>query len=409
MLRHGAGGDRRWGGVHGWVLLPVLVVLLVACGLAPPSRPPQGEPATSILPAPAQRDPTPDVPATPASSPVGSKTHDPNPTPEGSPSAVPTVPGETPLPTVAGLSSAEVASLASLEQVDDYPLYVMHYYDSDGASSRPLPDVPAGPTWGCSLFAALGDEASLLYGRNFDWEYSPALLLFAHPDDGYDSVAMVDLGYFVSDAVVSTLTTAPLELRRSLLNVLVWPFDGMNEHGLTVGMAAVPDSPLPHDAALPTLGSLEMIREILDHARDVDEALELMQSHNVSMWGGPAIHYLIADPLGRAVLVEYYEGEMHVLQSQAPWHLATNHYRVVLTDDAGTPEPEPCWRYDRLEAALTEAAGRLKLDEALALLADVQQPSTQWSVVYDMGAREVHVAMGGDYADVHTFRLAPTP
>jgi penicillin V acylase-like amidase (Ntn superfamily) len=26
------------------------------------------------------------------------------------------------------------------------------------------------------------------------------------------------------------------------------PFDGMNEHGLAIGMAAVPESTMPHDA-----------------------------------------------------------------------------------------------------------------------------------------------------------------
>ncbi len=34
------------------------------------------------------------------------------------------------------------------------------------------------PAWGCSLFAFFSDPQAMLYGRNFDWEYSPALLLF---------------------------------------------------------------------------------------------------------------------------------------------------------------------------------------------------------------------------------------
>ena len=37
----------------------------------------------------------------------------------------------------------------------------------------------------------------MVYGRNFDWQYSPALLLFTNPPDGYASVSMVDIEYLV--------------------------------------------------------------------------------------------------------------------------------------------------------------------------------------------------------------------
>ena len=64
----------------------------------------------------------------------------------------------------------QMATLNSLEQVDDYPLYTMRYvgpYPAQATSyepadlSRPT-IVPAQTscrvTWGCSLFATLGDE-----------------------------------------------------------------------------------------------------------------------------------------------------------------------------------------------------------------------------------------------------------
>ena len=49
--------------------------------------------------------------------------------------------------------------------------------------------------WSCTLFAALGDPNDLYFGRNFDREFSPTLLLFNHPKDGYSSVSMVDISY----------------------------------------------------------------------------------------------------------------------------------------------------------------------------------------------------------------------
>jgi hypothetical protein len=39
------------------------------------------------------------------------------------------------------------------------------------------------------------------------------------------------------------------------------------------------------------------------------------------------------------------------------------------------------------------------------LLAQVAQPSTQWSVVYGLSGGDVWVAMGGKYASVHHLSL----
>lgn len=99
-------------------------------------------------------------------------------------------------------SQDEIASLNSLERVTEYPLYTMHYYGSYRQDVHALgkinPSLILASTWtdwGCSLFAALGDGKDMFYGRNFDWRYGPALLLFTDPPDGYASVSMVDIDY----------------------------------------------------------------------------------------------------------------------------------------------------------------------------------------------------------------------
>jgi metal-dependent hydrolase (beta-lactamase superfamily II) len=305
-----------------------------------------------------------------------------------------------------GLSADEVATLGSLEMVDGYPLYTMHYYGAytrgpSWAQVSAINRTTLVSSWSCSLFAALGDANNRLYGRNFDWEFSPALLLFTHPPDGYASVSMVDISYLVPADKVQTLADLPLAERRALLRALHWPFDGMNEHGLVVGMAAVPPGGMIADPAKPTLDSLGVIRQVLDHARDVDEAVSLFESHNVDMGGGPPLHYLLADRSGRSVLVEYYQGEMILIPNDKPWHLATN----FLLSSVRDPSAGQCWRYDRIEQRLTQTQGRLSLQEAMDLLAQASQALTQWSVVYGLSTGEVQVAMGQQYDTVHTFLL----
>lgn len=309
-------------------------------------------------------------------------------------------------PRPAGLSSNEAKTLASLKQVDDYPLYTMTYYgDYTLPRTSRLPAVQgAGPVpgWACSLFTVLLDEDHRLYGRNFDWQFSPAVLLFTHPSDGYASVSMVDIEYLgFSRQKAFDLTKLPSSELKGLLNAPGIPFDGMNDQGLAIGMAAVDPGNMQADPSRQTIGSLGILREILDHARDVDEALSLIQKYNIDFAGGPPLHYLIADAKKQAVLVEFYQGEMHVFKNEQPWHSATNFLRSSVDDPRGN-----CWRYDRINDRLNETQGLLDPNSAMELLSQVAQDSTQWSVVYQMAHGEVSVAMGKDYANVQTFQLS---
>jgi hypothetical protein len=296
------------------------------------------------------------------------------------------------------LTEDEIATLGSLEKIDDYPLYTMHFHGAYD-QYRNRAGTSDSSEWACSLFAAMGDAGGMVYGRNFDWEYSPAMLLFTDPPDGYASVSMVDIGYLVEKDQVRSLTDLPLADREALLEAPFWPFDGMNEHGLVVGMAAVPASETPDDPEKEMIGSLGIMREMLDHARDVDEAIAIIESYNIVWSGGPPLHYLLADASGRAVLVEFQAGRMIVTPNEAPFHLATNHLRVTASGDGG------CWRYATLDERLAETEGRLAPQEAVDLLEAVAQGGTQWSIVYGFSSGDVHVVMGREYGTIHTLHL----
>jgi hypothetical protein len=306
----------------------------------------------------------------------------------------------------------EQTTLSSLERVDDYPLYNMHYagsYAGQGAAYQveDLPGIADAPAqcdaaWGCSLFAALGDEGSRIYGRNFDWRFSPALLLFTDPPDGYASVSMVDIEYLGFEGEDSRhLLELPLDERAALLDAPYLPFDGMNEKGLAVGMAAVPPGNMPPDPQKQTIDELRAIREILDHAATVQEAIHILGSYNIDM-GNVPIHYLIASQEGEAALVEFYQGEMHVFHNNDPWLVGTN---FLLASVTGDPRGQ-CWRYDLISKQMQELKGNIGMDEALDLLARSSQDNTQWSILYQMSSGEVQVAMGRKYsASPHSFQL----
>ncbi|MBN1642122.1 MAG: linear amide C-N hydrolase [Anaerolineae bacterium] len=300
-----------------------------------------------------------------------------------------------------------LCTLASLRRIDDYPLYVMHYYGDygftsflergirPGVSRRATPGIAA--PWGCTVFAALHPAHRALLGRNFDWHNRQTLLLFTDPPDGYASAAMVDIAY-----LGFPLEDPSWSDRRRLLDAPYWPFDGMNERGLAVGMMAVPhgrDDPAPGQV---TISALHAIRLLLDRAATLDQAIALLEEHHVIWAGGPPVHYLIADAAGHSAVVEYVAGELLVKPGDTTWQVSTN---FLLTEEQPQGANSPCWRYNRVYERLAASAGAIEPDEAMTLLGEVSQGSTVWSVLYGLSDGEIAIAMGRDYDRVHRFRL----
>jgi hypothetical protein len=318
------------------------------------------------------------------------------------------------------LTPDQLATLSSLERVDDHPMYVMRYVGTyrDSAVShiesprraaiQGLPDWFEGEPYACSLFAASDEAGAPMVGRNFDWHYHPVLLLFTDPPDAYASMSFVDLAYFVPEEAVDSLDEATIEDRVGLLETPFLPFDGMNEQGLMIGMAAVPPADMPIDPDKVTRGSIDIIRDVLDHAATVDEAVDRLTSVNVEMTGGPHIHYLVADSQGAAAVVELADGKAYVLRSERPWLYMTN---FRLSDMAEATRAETCWRYAKIGPTLEGVHGRLTTEAAMDLLESVQQASetepmgTLWSAVYELQERTVHVAVKANFDTIHTFSM----
>jgi penicillin V acylase-like amidase (Ntn superfamily) len=168
-------------------------------------------------------------------------------------------------------------------------------------------------------------------------------------------------------------------------------------------MAAVDPSPFPSDPRKPTIGSLRIIRVLLDRARTTQEALDLIGGYNIDFSGGPPIHYLIADRAGHAAVVEYKDGAMQVVRNDRPWLAATNFYLA----GASPGQRQQDQRYATLDSALDRAAGTLSAQEAMDLLGAVAQHHTRWSVVYDLSTGDIHLAMAKRYGRLHRFQLTP--
>jgi hypothetical protein len=178
----------------------------------------------------------------------------------------------------------------------------------------------------------------------------------------------------------------------------------MNEYGLAVGMMAVPRADGPHHPGAVTLDELELMRLILDNAQDVPSALRLIQAYNVS-FGSVPIHYLLADASGNSAVLEYLDGDIHILLNGKPWQTATN---FLISQENPVGADSSCWRYNKMYATLEKASGVLDPISAMDLLQSVSQPGTtptRWSIVYDLSNHLVRLAVGRDYTTIFRFSL----
>lgn len=289
--------------------------------------------------------------------------------------------------------------LGSLKQISDHPLYELHYVGDYGFGQRAKQGArpsgwvqPALSGFACSVFAAAEGSGQRVMGRNFDWGPNPAVLLFTRPPGAYASVAMVDISYLGYDRQKTPLTDPG-----ALKNAPYLPFDGMNEHGLAVGMMAISHAEGGNDPQKVTLDELEMIRLMLDYARNVPEALQLIQGYNVD-FGSVPIHYLISDAAGNSAVIEYLDGKPVVLPNTAPWQVSTN---FLISVEKPQGANSSCSRYNQLSTTLARTNGQLGNTHPMDLLKGVSQANTRWSVVYHLATGKVSLVMGRNYDQVY--------
>lgn len=250
-------------------------------------------------------------------------------------------------------------------------------------------------SFGCASFVCSNAEGDTLMGRNFDYDETDELVIYNKPKNGYASYSFADLT--VLD--VSRYKTSPDSLEGRLY-MLAAPYacvDGVNEAGLAASILELRNGETHEDNGKKDMLIYCAIRIILDKCATVDEAVSLLEKHDIHTDIDVSYHLNIADKSGRSVVVEWLDGEMSVLELSA----VTN---SVLTPGAHFDEGEPDDRLAVLNNKLEQNAGMLTEDEARDLLKEVSQTRwTEWSCVYNLNDFSVTVYLDMDYSKGYTF------
>ncbi|MCI8759915.1 MAG: linear amide C-N hydrolase [Clostridia bacterium] len=302
----------------------------------------------------------------------------------------------------------ELKTLKSFIKIDDYGMYKMTYYGDYGfddflkqgatndkdiekfVTKKLLKGIPIKfnvTDSGCTAFITKNENKDIIFARNFDFTYAPSMQLYTNPQNGYSSVSTVNLSFIGYSE--DYLPTKGISLNNFLtLSAPYLPFDGMNEKGVTIALLAVPEVQMESNENKITLNTTTAIRLVLDKASNVDEAIELLKNYNIYFSADVYCHYLIADSTGKSVIVEYYDNDLQVIETDKEYQVASNFIAYNnLNIGEGYTEFN---RYDKVVNKLEASNNSLNINDTINLLNDVGVydkdgfDKLQWSVVYNL-------------------------
>ena len=317
-----------------------------------------------------------------------------------------------PAASIAELTEDQIKTLNSITKVNGYPIYEMTYYGDYGFEDfikvgHPVGSQVASLPEGCSSFGALHAKGYKIFGRNLDLtKLYPLCIVYTQPPDGYASVSLhigVDVEYYLGDPT-------NLEYISWVLELPYMTFDGMNEYGVAVAGLNVAGEEI-YDPDKIMLSRYEMRRLVLDYARNVDEAILLIQQYNNQ--GSATVHYLVSDAHGDSAIIEYHDGQVQAYRNVESWQAATN---FMLKGSAPDSVLGSCIRYDAMYEQLYAYKGRISRwtgMNILALVARYHEPAgddlfieTVWSGIYDLTRGWLEVYPGTRFEIKERFPLA---
>ena len=242
----------------------------------------------------------------------------------------------------------------------------------------------------CTTFCMTSD-GRVLFGANYDWDAGVGMVMINKRDVAKQSFTLRPV-HWTSRFASITVNQFGRE----------FPTGGMNEAGLVVALMALGETQYPAVDDRQSVTILEWIQFQLDNSADVADVLD--RSPRIRIAGQMGLHYLVADRSGRAVTVEYLNGELvtHTGDSLPMAVLANDsydrslQYLRTISGFGGTHSvPNGIGSLERFAraASMIRQSNRSgdPVGRAFAILDSVHQPDfTKWSVVYDPGTATMY-------------------
>ena len=248
--------------------------------------------------------------------------------------------------------------------------------------------------FGCCSFACTDPSGNHLFGRNYDYKRTDALIFYTEPENGYASIAVTDLAIVNMAGDSKRHEPDSLYGRAFLRAAPLLTSDGINEAGLGVSMLSLDYTDMSQNTGKTGLYLPIAQRAILEKCASVDEAIALLGNYDIKTMVGRSFHIFITDKTGRSVVAEWVDGELKIVESKQ----VTNFFMSA-------PERDQCDRYDTIVKRLADRNGVLNSGEAMTLLMDASQNyktnKTEWSCVYDLDNFKLYFVSDRDASKVY--------
>lgn len=220
----------------------------------------------------------------------------------------------------------------------------------------------------CTAFA---DSQNMIIAKNFDWNQGHGILVSNKKGWNKKSLSAIPQKPALKwTSEYNSITFNQLGVE--------FPYNGVNEAGLSVEILWLNNSDYSKNEKLPVTNELQWIQYQLDTAATVEEAI----TNAKNLWLFPfvaKIHYFVCDYKSCAVF-SYQNRQLVINKDLQIKALANDVYADSLKVWEGGDKTA---RFSILATQLTAHPQPLEIADAFGLLEKAHLPSNQWRIVYD--------------------------
>ncbi len=270
----------------------------------------------------------------------------------------------------------------------------------------------------CTTFF-INKNGQMVFGRNYDWL------------TGNGMVCTNLRGLYKTSFKTSDGETISWQAKYGSITFNQYgkefPTGGMNEKGLVVELMWLDGTEYPQADQRPAVGVLQWIQYQLDNCSTIKELIATDKIVRIASKGTTPLHYLVADSLGNAATIEFFDGKMKVHKGEGlkMTVLANDTYessveyadRILRTSMGPTRSGSSLDRFARAcemvenfkhsSDGVSYNGAKLSLvDYSFMILDDVAQSThTKWSIVYDITNKKIYFKTL-DYPSVKNISIA---
>ena len=150
--------------------------------------------------------------------------------------------------------------------------------------------------------------------------------------------------------------------------------------------------------------STTVIRNVLDNAKNVEEAVDIFRSCNLHT-DGFAYHYMVGDASGNSAVIEFVNNEMVVEYKTENAQICANSF---VTDKGidfynDTKNTDSLNRMNAIANSLQANSSALTTEKAFLALRSASNSNTRWSIVYNLTKKTMDIAINQKFDKIYSY------